>query len=124
MYLCVTPAPVCGPGQVLIDIEAASITPGDWKLRAGMLQKVFPVTLPCIPGRDGAGLVVQVGEGVDYAKVGDAVCFVADRLSQGSYAEQIVRDAESVVPLLPGMSFAQGAAMVHAGMCAWIMVVE
>src|SRR5690606_37805815 len=110
------PSPRCGPGQVLIDVEAASVTPGDWKLRAGLLKEIFPVSLPCIPGRDGAGVVVQAGESVDYARVGDPVCFVADRLRQGSYAERIVRDADSIVPLPPGLSYAQGAALVHAGM--------
>lgn len=113
-----------GPREVLIDIEAASVTPGDWKLREGHLQQIFPVRLPCIPGRDGAGTVVAVGDEVDYARVGDAVCFVAERTIQGSYAEQIVRDAASVVPLQPGLSFAEGAALMHAGTCAWIALVR
>ena len=46
------PLPVPGPGEVLIEIAAASVTPGDSKLRAGLLQTIFPVSLPCIPGRD------------------------------------------------------------------------
>ena len=117
-----TPRP--GPGEVLIDIEAASITPGDWKLREGQLQKMFPVSLPCIPGRDGAGRIAAVGPGVDYAKPGDAVCFTAERTVQGSYAENIVRDRESIAPMPAGVSFAEGAALMHAGTCAWIAVVD
>jgi len=113
-----------GSREVVIDIEAASVTPGDWKLREGHLQQIFPVRLPCIPGRDGAGSVAAVGDQVDYARVGDAVCFTAERTVQGSYAEQIVRDAAGVVPLPPGLSFAEGAALMHAGTCAWIALVR
>ena len=113
-----------GPREVLIEVEAACVTPGDWKLRAGHLQQMFPVSLPCIPGRDGAGLVAAVGHAVDYARPGDAVCFVAERTVQGSYATLIVRDAANVVPLPPGLSFAQGAALMQAGICAWIALVD
>lgn len=116
------PAPQPGPREVLIDIEAACVTPGDWKLRAGHLKQVFPVALPCVPGRDGAGIIVATGDQVDYVSVGDAVCFVAERTVQGSYAEQIVRDAASIVSLPASLSFAQGAALMHAGTCAWIVL--
>jgi 2-desacetyl-2-hydroxyethyl bacteriochlorophyllide A dehydrogenase len=118
------PTPRPGPGEVLLSIEAASVTPGDCKLRAGWLQKMFPVALPCIPGRDGAGVVVAAGDEVDYARPGDPVCFVADRTVQGSYATHIVRDAESVVPLPQNLSFVEGAALMHAGTCAWIALVD
>ncbi|MSQ70156.1 MAG: NADP-dependent oxidoreductase [Betaproteobacteria bacterium] len=117
------PAPP-GPHEVLIAIEAACVTPGDWKLRAGQLQTMFPVSLPCIPGRDGAGRITAIGKAVDYAQPGDAVCFVAERTVQGSYAESIVRDAASIVALPPRLSFAEGAALMHAGTCAWIALVD
>jgi 2-desacetyl-2-hydroxyethyl bacteriochlorophyllide A dehydrogenase len=118
------PTPVPGPREVLVAVQAASVTPGDTKLRAGQLQKLFPVSFPCIPGRDGAGRIVALGVQADYAKVGDAVCFVADRTRQGSYATHIARDAESVVPLPPGVAFAEGAALMHAATCAWIALVD
>ena len=118
------PTPVPAPREVLVAVQAASVTPGDTKLRAGQLQKMFPVSLPCIPGRDGAGRVVALGAQADYASVGDAVCFVADRTRQGSYATHITRDAHSVVPLPAGLSFAEGAALMHAATCAWIALVD
>jgi 2-desacetyl-2-hydroxyethyl bacteriochlorophyllide A dehydrogenase len=118
------PTPVPGPREVLIEIQAASVTPGDTKLRAGVLQHLFPVSLPCIPGRDGAGRIVAAGAQVDYAAVGDAVCFVAERTRQGSYATHIVRDAHSVVPLPAGLSPAEGAALMHATTCAWIALAD
>lgn len=118
------PTPTPGADEVLIDIEAASVTPGDGKLRAGLLRDVFPVELPCIPGRDGAGVVAAVGPLVRGVSVGDAVCFVAERTRQGSYAQCIVRDAAAIARLPSGLSFAEGAALVHAGTCAWIGLVR
>jgi len=118
------PTPVPAPREIVVAVQAASVTPGDTKLRAGLLQKMFPVSLPCIPGRDGAGRVVALGAQADYAKVGDPVCFVAERTRQGSYASHIARDAQSVVPLPAGLSFAEGAALMHAATCAWIALVD
>jgi NADPH:quinone reductase-like Zn-dependent oxidoreductase len=118
------PLPVPGPGEVLIEIAAASVTPGDSKLRAGLLQTIFPVSLPCIPGRDGAGRVVALGAGVDYVTVGDRVCFVAERTVQGSYATHIVRDADSMVGMPDKLSFREGAALMHAATCAWMALAE
>jgi NADPH:quinone reductase-like Zn-dependent oxidoreductase len=113
-----------GPDEVQIDIEAASVIPGDWKLRAGHLQKMFDVALPKIPGRDGAGIVAAVGGRVAYARPGDAVCFATQHVEAGSYAESVIRDARSIVPMPPGLSFAEGAALMHAGSCAWIALNE
>jgi len=118
------PDPIPGPDDVLVAIEAASVVPGDTKLRAGAIQWYFPISLPCVPGRDGAGVVAAVGERVDYARVGDAVSFVADRAVQGSYAGYIVRDRASIVPLPARLSFAEGAAFMHASSCAWIALVR
>jgi len=68
--------------------------------------------------------VIAAGDLVDYVHIGDAVCFVAERTVQGSYAENIVRDAQSIVPMPPILSFAQGAALMHAGTCAWILLTQ
>lgn len=118
------PDPRPGAGEVLIEVRAASVIPGDWKLRAGRLRDLYPVALPTIPGRDGAGVVAALGPGVDYARPGDEVCFVAQHVEQGSYAERIVRDAGSIVPKPPNLSFVEAAALMHAGVCAWIALVE
>jgi NADPH:quinone reductase-like Zn-dependent oxidoreductase len=118
------PAPIPGPGEIRVDLCAASVIPADWKLRAGHLTDLFTVTFPKIPGRDGAGIVGAVGPGVDFARVGDAVCVVAQHEEQGTYAEAIVRGRDSVVPKPANLSFAAAAALMHAGVCAWIAVVE
>lgn len=113
-----------GRGEVLVGLRAASVIPADWKVRSGMLQSMFPVKLPKIPGRDGAGIVLELGEGVDYVNVGDAVCVVAQHTEDGTYAEKIVRDRESVVAMPESLEFGEAAALMHAGICAWICLVE
>src|SRR3954466_4335438 len=55
------PDPRPGPGDVLIQVRAASVGPGDCKLRAGLLQQHFSISFPKIPGRYGAGEVVALG---------------------------------------------------------------
>jgi NADPH:quinone reductase-like Zn-dependent oxidoreductase len=118
------PLPDPGPGQVRVDLRAASVIPGDWKVRAGHLKQYFPISLPKIPGRGGAGVVGKLGAGVDYVAVGTPVCVVAQHAEPGTYAQAIVRDRESIVPLPANLGFEEGAALMHAGVCAWICLVE
>src|SRR5690348_13834982 len=85
------PLPEPGPGQVRVDRRAASVIPADWKVRAGQLRDLFPISLPKIPGRDGAGIVGKLGAGVDYVAVGAPVRVVAQHVEPGTYAQAIVR---------------------------------
>lgn len=118
------PEPEPGPGQVRVDLRAASVIPADWKLRAGHLQRHFSIAFPKIPGRDGAGVVSKLGPGVDDMEVGTPVCVVAQHTEAGTYAQAIVRDRESIVRLPRNLDFHEGAALMHAGVCAWICLVE
>ena len=72
-------APAPAAGEVLVDVYAASVNPIDWKIRSGILKGVFPAKLPMITGRDGAGIIGAVGEGVDPGRIGERVCFLASR---------------------------------------------
>jgi NADPH:quinone reductase-like Zn-dependent oxidoreductase len=67
------PDPRPGPGEVRIRVAAASVNPVDWKVRSGAVREVLPVDLPAIPGRDAAGVVDEIGEGVRGVSVGDRV---------------------------------------------------
>ena len=51
------PSPQVSGSTVLIAATAASVNPIDWKLRSGMAQKMFPLSLPAILGRDVSGIV-------------------------------------------------------------------
>src|SRR5205823_6015753 len=67
------PEPEPGPSEVKVKVAAASINPVDWKLRSGGMQKMMPLQLPAILGRDVSGTVVKVGPGVTGFKTGDKV---------------------------------------------------
>jgi NADPH:quinone reductase-like Zn-dependent oxidoreductase len=99
------PEPHAGPGQVRVAVRAASVNPFDWKLRAGYMAEVVPVSFPAIPGTDAAGVVDEVGEGVEGVAVGDAVF----GLGSATTAEFAVLDLVAAKP--DNMSFVQAAAL-------------
>lgn len=118
------PDPVPGPDDVLIETHAVSVVPGDWKLRKGLLTAIFPVQPPKVPGRDGAGIVVAVGDDVSNFAPGDRVCFTCQQVEQGSYAELACRPQREVVAMPENLGFVEAAAVMHAGVCAYTAVVE
>jgi NADPH:quinone reductase-like Zn-dependent oxidoreductase len=87
-------APVPGDGQLLVRVKAAGINPGEAKIREGMLHDRFPATFPSGQGSDLAGIVEQVGDGVDAFTVGDEVLGFTD--NRASQAEFVVVQAENV----------------------------
>lgn len=62
--------PKAGPGEVLVREEAVGLNPIDWMIQA---MNIFNPEYPLILGWEAAGVVVQVGEGVDSIVVGDRV---------------------------------------------------
>jgi NADPH:quinone reductase-like Zn-dependent oxidoreductase len=116
------PMPQLNAGEVSIEVYAASVNPVDWKMRAGLLQGVFPASLPLTSGRDGAGVVSAVGAGVDTELIGRRVCFLASR-GVGTWAEQIVLPAALVVRIPDTLSFTDAAALPLAGLSAWAALV-
>ena len=88
------PDPVAGPGQVLVDVHAASVNAADWKVRSGHYA---PTTeFPYIPGRDFSGVVSALGAGVTDFKVGDEVFGVSEQSGERCYAEKLAIDAAIV----------------------------
>jgi NADPH:quinone reductase-like Zn-dependent oxidoreductase len=65
--------PHAEPGQVRIRVRAAAVNPIDWKVRSGAMAQVAPVEFPVVVGREAAGVVDEVGEGVTGVKAGDEV---------------------------------------------------
>jgi NADPH:quinone reductase-like Zn-dependent oxidoreductase len=88
------PEPVAGPGELKVRVAATSVNPVDLKMRKG--QRSRSLKFPWIPGRDAAGEVVAVGQGVDNFRAGDRVL----GLVQQAYAEFVVarQDAWARVP--------------------------
>ena len=67
------PMPHAGPGQIRIAVRAASVNPVDWKLLSGAMSGGQPLVSTGYLGRDAAGVVGEVGEGVTGVSAGDEV---------------------------------------------------
>jgi NADPH:quinone reductase-like Zn-dependent oxidoreductase len=114
------PAPVPGPGQLLVRVKAAGINPGESKIREGMLDARWPATFPSGEGSDLAGVVEQVGDQVDGFEVGDEVLgFTHDR---ASHAELVVVDAANVTRRPPDVSWRAAGSLFVAGTTAYAAV--
>lgn len=111
------PTPTPGAGQALVRLVMAGVNFVDIYHRRGG----YPVPLPFIPGREGAGVVEAVGKGVTTVKQGDRVAFTGQ---PGSYAEAIAVPADSLVTLPADLSFEQGAAFPLQGMTAHYLLYE
>ena len=115
------PSVDAGPGQVRIRNYAAAVNPTDIVGRNGMraeIQKKDPP--PYVPGMDAAGVVDQIGEGVETGiEIGDRVmAMVVPRASHGGYREQIVLDQRAVVKAPAGASHAEACTLPMNGLTA------
>jgi alcohol dehydrogenase len=114
------PKPEAAPGQVLIEVHAASINPADSMLRAGYMQSMVKLQFPATMGSDVAGVVVAAGSDAVSLKVGDRVYGSAGFVSGGSgaFAEYAAATAGRVARLPAGQTFVQAAALPLAGVSA------
>jgi len=115
------PDPVAGPGEVLIDIFAASVNAADWKARLG---EYGHAKFPYVLGRDFSGLVAALGPGVQDFRAGDAVFGVCEAGQEGAYAEKIAVKAAIVAPKPGNMSHIDAAALALIGITALSAVEE
>lgn len=95
--------PHAGPGRIRVAVRAAGVNPVDWRIREGQVLGAHPTELPAGVGLDAAGVVDEVGEGVDGIEIGDHV------FGEGSstYAEFAVLSAWARMP--EGLSFEEAA---------------
>jgi alcohol dehydrogenase len=110
------PGPVAGPGEVLIEVHAASLNPIDFKLVHGALKRISNYKLPRPFGFDAGGIVISAGAGATRFKPGDAVYVRASRDTIGTFAEQIALP-EKFVALKPAtITHAQAASLPLVGL--------
>ena len=100
------PDPVPGPGEVLVDMKATAVNFPDLLVIEGKYQIIPPH--PFVPGKEGAGTVAALGEGVEGLAVGDRVMV---QVEWGTYAEKLVLPADHCFSMPDGMSFEEAAAM-------------
>ena len=101
------PDPVPGPGEVLVQVAAASVNPIDYKRRAGLTKDFYPMHFPSLIGVDLAGTVVKMVPGVEGFSVGDKVFAMADN----TYAELCVVKAAVLAKVPEGLDLIQAAAL-------------
>ncbi len=117
------PDPAIGPDEVLVGIQAASINPIDWKMRAGETRPILKQRFPLILGNDFAGVVKQVGPAVRNFAPGDRVYARPDKHRIGGLAESIAAREEDLAPMPAGLDFEQAAALPLVALTAWQVLV-
>src|SRR3954452_17774690 len=108
------PDPVCGPGEVIIDIAAAAVNRADIMQRQGHYPP--PPGASEILGLECSGIVSEVGEGVTGWSVGDEVCAL---LAGGGYAERVAVPAGHVLPRPSGVELATAAGLPEVTCTVW-----
>src|SRR5258707_12430108 len=101
------PDPVAGPGEIVVDVHAASVNAADYKVRLGSYDS--KLKFPYILGRDFSGLVSAIGSGVDDLAGGDAGFGGMDAGIEGCYAGKVAIKAALVAQKPPPLGPAQAA---------------
>ena len=114
LTLADVPAPVPGPGEVLIDVAATAVNRADLLQRQGFYEP--PPGASPYPGLECAGRIAALGEGVTGWAVGDEVCAL---LSGGGYAEQVAVPAGQLLPVPQGLSLQEAAALPEVACTVW-----
>ncbi|MFK0110673.1 NADP-dependent oxidoreductase [Streptomyces sp. NPDC091217] len=117
------PVPTAGPGEIRVRVRAAAVNPIDTMVRRGTAF-VSDAEPPYVPGMDAAGVVDEIGEGVDNGlAVGDRVMAIAVTSgTHGAYAEHLVVPAESVVRTPAGLGDIEAATLPMNGLTARMAV--
>ncbi len=139
LRLAQRPALQPGPGQVLLRVRAACLNFRDLLMVRGHYDPRLP--LPLVPLSDGVGEVTALGQGVTRLALGDRVCPMFSptwlagepdheslRLTRGGtvsgmLAEEVLADAQAVVPVPPHLSDVEAATLPCAALTAWSALV-
>jgi NADPH2:quinone reductase len=109
--------PCAGHGEVLVAVRCAGINFMDIHTRQGKYaaSRTYPMELPCTLGMEGAGEVLEVGEGVHELHIGDRVAWC---IVWGSFADCIVVPAARAIRIPPAIAYELAAATIFNGMTA------
>lgn len=120
LHLVDVPVEPMGPGEVRLAVQAATVNPTDTYCRSGVYVGRDPIkTPPWVPGMDVAGVVTEVGEGVDHLAVGDlAMGIVLPSGPHGGYREDKVLPADSVVRAPKGADAVAASTLPMNGLTA------
>ncbi len=111
------PRPSPGPGQVLVEVVAAGINPGEAKIREGLFAEMWPSTFPSGQGSDLAGTVAELGPDVTGFAPGDEVIgFTDDRAAQARF---VVVEARNLTAKPAAVSWAVAGSLFVVGTTAY-----
>lgn len=119
MHLSLMPVPKPAATEVLIKVAYAGVNRPDCLQRSGRYPP--PPGASPILGLEASGQVVALGEGVTRWKQGDWVCGLANG---GAYAEYVCIPQGQVLPLPPGLSLLQAAALPENYFTVWTNVFQ
>jgi NADPH:quinone reductase-like Zn-dependent oxidoreductase len=114
------PRPQPGPGQVLVEVKAAGINPGEAKIRGGALHSRWPATFPSGEGSDLAGVVAETGPGATAFAEGDKV--IGYTHSRASHAEYVLVEEENLTPKPDDVPWEVAGALFVVGSTAYAAV--
>ena len=113
------PTPSPNPGEVLIEIKAASLNFPDLLIVQNKYQMKPP--LPFVPGSEYAGVVAAVGEGVKHLKVGDSVACLS---GTGGFGTHTLAPAALCMPLPAGFPHVDAAAFIMIYATSWHALID
>src|SRR6201747_1545270 len=108
------PDPVCGPGEVVVDVVASAVNRADLLQRQGFYPP--PPGASDVLGLECSGVVSAVGGGVDGWQVGDEVCAL---LAGGGYGEKVLVPAGQVMPVPAGIDLVTAGALPEVACTVW-----
>lgn len=120
LYVAEVPMPVASPGEVAVAVKAAGINPGEASIRQGRLHDRFPTDFPSGEGSDLAGVVTEVGPGVDQWAPGDEV--LGFSWARSSHASHVAVPANQLVAKPPGLTWEVAGTLYVAGCTAYAAV--
>ena len=119
LHVVEAPRPRAGPGAIVVRLHAAGVNKPDVLQRAGAYPP--PKGASPVLGLEGAGEVVEVGAGAARWRVGERVCAL---LPGGGYADYARCDARHALPVPPGFTWAQAAALPETVLTVWTNVFQ
>jgi NADPH:quinone reductase-like Zn-dependent oxidoreductase len=107
-------------GEVLVRVKAAGINPGEASIRKGLMHEMWPATFPSGEGSDFAGIVQELGKGVDAFAVGDEVIGFTHK--RASHADFVIAEIAHLTRRPKGVPWDAAGALFVAGTTAYAAV--
>jgi len=114
------PKPAIGPGQILVEVQAAGVNPIDWKIREGTMSARFGEEFPMVLGLDVSGIVVETGKAVTQFSRGDEVWARSDNGPGKCYAEYVALNPNTVARKPVELSHIEAGSMPLAALTCLI----